>query len=294
MVSEATRASRLDAVDVTQTRPRLREGLRVFPKRNRSGKPWFRIEDPVTRRFHRIGVAEYEFLLAIDGHNTVDQCRDIAARATKQANAISSQQAESLVLRASHESLINGRRITPEPITQGRSLTWITFPLFRSDHDWQSVVRIAGPLFNRSVVCVVLKFWVAAWLLVIANQDRFGRDLGAVLQPGTWLTFVCVWCGLKCVHELGHLVCCVKKGLRVGDVGVPWMLITPVACADLTDVYRMRSLSDRIFTCLAGMYFKLIVAAAAVLFWWQTDSPAVAHVLVTIVVSASVATMLFS
>lgn len=283
-------------IDIRTTRPRLRDGLRFIPQVSRDHTPWFRIEDELCGRFHRIGVAEYEFLLALDGHRTLEQARKQAALSTNHRNVIDAEQSESLVLWAAGEFLVEGHADFHQTSRQGNrsSIAWIKIPLVRGDATWDTLVKATGWLFQTQIAIASVMLWIIAFCLVILNRQRFVDDVATVMSPSGWLTLAGVWLTLKVVHEFGHLVCCQRYGGRVGEVGVAWMLLAPVAYADLTDLYRMKSRAGRLLTCLAGVFIELHVAALAVFAWACTSSPTASHVLATIAVTASLGSMLFN
>ncbi len=241
-------------------------------------------------------MAEYEFLLALDGQRTIEQAREQAAISTHQQHTLSPEQAESLVLWAVGEALMDEHTSAGPTTASGNrsSLAWIKLPLFSRDTDWQPIVRATGWLFDARAILMVVMLWLLACCLLLLDRHRFAQDLAAILAPGGWLTLTIVWLVLKAVHELGHLVCCRRFGGKVGDVGVAWMLLAPVAYVDLTDLYRLNSRWQRVLTCLAGIYIEMIVAAIAVIVWSGSTSPTVCHLLATIAVTASVGSLLFN
>ena len=72
------------------------------------------------------------------------------------------------------------------------------------------------------------------------------------------------------------------------------MLVAPVAYVDLTDLYRMKSRSHRVFICLAGICVEMIVAGVSVFCWSQSLSPWCNHFYATIAITASVGSLLFN
>ncbi|MGV3483943.1 MAG: HlyD family efflux transporter periplasmic adaptor subunit [Planctomycetaceae bacterium] len=284
------------AIDLRTTCPRLREGLRFVAQCGRHGEPWFRMEDDLCNRFHRVGLAEYEFLLAIDGQRTVEQAREQAAMSTGHRRVLSADQAETLVLWAAEEGLLDGY-FHPRHArnhTRSSSLAWVKIPLMHGNMAWRPLVKATGWLFSPSALAGSILLWVVASCVALLGQDRFVEDVSVVFSANGWLMLAGVWLVLKIVHELGHLVCCQYHGGRVGEVGMAWMLIAPVAYVDLTDLYRMESRGKRVFTCLAGIYVELTIAALSVLAWSCTDSAAASHLLATVAVTASAGSLLFN
>lgn len=284
------------AIDIRSTRPRLREGLRFVPQSGRTRAPWFRIEDDLCNRFHRIGLAEYELLLAFDGHRTLEQAREQGALSSNHQHVLTAEHSESLVLWAAEEGLLDGHFHPRQAFNPSRrsSLAWIKVPLSRGDAGWQPLAKATGWLFAPVALCGSIALWLVAGCMVLLDRDRFVNDVSIVLSPNAWLMLAGVWLLLKVIHELGHLVCCQRHGGRVGEVGIAWMLVAPVAYVDLTDLYRMESRRKRVLTCLAGIFAELNVAALAILVWAWTGAAAAGHLLATIAVTASAGSLLFN
>ncbi len=293
MSEPATKPS--PAEDIRVTRPSLRRDLRAVPRGGRAAGPWIRIEDDRLGRFHRIGPSEYELLLRLDGTRTLNEARNLAAiEGSKQP--LTPTQAESLVLWATVEGLLEGAaqsRATRND-TNRSSLMWIKLPLCSADADWSPLVRITGWMFSRLAIAAFALLMVAAMALVVLHRDRFLHDIVIVCRRDGWATLAIVWLVLKVVHEAGHLVSCRRYGGRVGEFGVAWMCLAPVAYVDLTDAHRIGSRWARIMIAFAGVYCELIVAAVAVLIWCQTTSPSLAHGLVSVALTAGVSSIAFN
>ncbi|WP_153558816.1 HlyD family efflux transporter periplasmic adaptor subunit [Roseimaritima sediminicola] len=290
-------------IDVAHCRLRLREGVQVTVHRDRHRRPWFRLWRPETARdagtaregarFLRLGPAEYRLLAHLDGQRTLEEARTAAAGEDPQWR-LSPEQAEAFVAWAQREHLLQ----TDAPEGGGgrsrQSLAWIRVPLLRGGPWLNPLVRIFGWTFTVPAALIAALLWMAAAAVVIAQQDRFVHDVQAVLRPSGWLWAALVWAILKLLHEAAHAISCHKFGGRVGEIGLAWMIVAPVAYVDLTDAYRIRSRAARLATSLAGVYVESTVAAVALLCWSQTHSPVAAHLLCTIAATAGLATVLFN
>ena len=162
------------AIDIRTTRPRLRDGLRFIPKSSHDGVAWFRIEDDANGRFHRIGLAEYEFLLALDGVRTIEQARERAAATSHQKHSIAPEQAESLLHWALGESLLAGQNASPQTAASRSksSLAWIKLPFMAGNTQWRWPVSMAGWLFDSRAITAVLAMWCMASCMALLDHDR--------------------------------------------------------------------------------------------------------------------------
>ncbi len=212
---------------------------------------------------------------------------------------LDAQQAEALILWAQFMGFFSGATAESESQSIGDpgrrwSLLWIRIPLVR-DGSWAvKLERVLGWLFSSAGLAIGSFLIVAAFLVLLRHWSRWTEDLRDVWSIGGWLRLAIVWVVLKIIHETGHAVSCVRYGGKVGQAGIAWMLVTPVAYIDLSDAYRIGSRWRRVMTALAGVYVELLVAAVAVFGWTQTESPLLANWLSSIVLAAGFSSLLFN
>lgn len=303
MAEVGNAASTLSCVDMANSRPRVRDDLDISVHRDRHGEPWFRIVRPRLRdhhreRFLRVGIAEYTLLSHCDGQRTLEQARTAAAL-LDEPHRLTPQRAEALLLWAQREGLLAGNHTLDEATrrtqTRGKqSLTWIRLPLLHGGPWLDPLVRLFGWVFSPLAAMLAIALWVLAIAVAISDHGRLAEDLRAIFTPAGWLRLAVVWFVLKLIHEAAHAISCRKFGGRVGEIGVAWMIVAPVAYVDLTDAYRIPSRIHRMVTSLAGVYVELTVAAVAILCWSQTHSPLAAYLFSTIAITAGLASALFN
>ena len=109
-----------------------------------------------------------------------------------------------------------------------------------------------------------------------------GSTVGAVLAA------IKVW------HEFGHGLACRTVGGECRDLGVMLLLFTPCLYCDVSDAWRFPEKRRRIFVAAAGMYFEFLLAAVAALVWAAAEPGLVSRIALTIVMVASVSTVLFN
>lgn len=287
--------------NLAESTPELREDLRFVPQRDRSGEFWMRVELTEQVRFFRIGLLEYELLSRFDGRHSVEAARNEAIAANqatpgRQANHFTRAQAESVVLWASEEGLFKATR-NHDSRARGRNRSspmWIRIPLTRGGPKLDQLARYTGWFFSRWAGLLVVIAWLAAIAVVVSDWERFLDNAATLFSPMGWLRLAVVWLALKIAHETGHAVCCRRFGGRVGQIGIAWMVVAPVAYVDLTDAYRIRCRYARMMTSLAGVYVELTIAAMAALLWSQSSSPPLQALLTTIVITAGVSSVLFN
>lgn len=289
--------------ELTQARLTLRANL-IFTPQRYGDEVYYHVEHPDRNRFFRIGLAEYTFISLLDGDTSVAQAASLAARALG-ANAFTQTEAVSICSwllendLAATDSTTDPTRDRPEADRRfGRPRSWNPFwmrvPLANPGRLLDALVPVVGWMHTAGFAVVVLIACTAAVVALAGDWNRFETASTGVFAPDNWLWLGLSWLGLKFVHELSHAVACRKRGGAVNEMGVIFILLAPLAYVDATSSWRFRSRWERIHVAAAGMYVELLIAAAAALWWTQTDSPLVAQILHAVVVAASVSTLVFN
>ncbi len=268
--------------------------LIVVPRTDRQGKAWFLVEDPVRHAFHRLGLVEYECLLALNGERTIDEARQLVETHHPASNLSAGQAAALLRFAREHHLLsIDPSQSGKEVDSHRVKWQWNQWVLFDRDFNWQWLKGVSG-LFSMAAVGGAIMLCCFALVSLSADWSRFTYDAKQVFHPERIWVLALVWLFLKVVHELGHLSAAVRFGCRPGKVGFTWMILAPVAFVDLSDMHRLRSKRQRVLVACAGVYFELIVAAVATLLWSWNEAGPLNHWLVSIAVAASLGTILFN
>ncbi len=273
----------------------LRRDLVVSPRTDRQGTAWFLLEDPVRHAFHRVGLAEYEFLLSLNGTRTLDDARRYIESLPTMSCSLTASQAKALVKFATDHHLLThaNDHFSVEAATESNKRPWNQWTLFDRNFNWSWLRCLSGLFTKTAAFCLIAASFVAL-VLLSADWTRFSQDAKQVFYPDRIWMIAIVWLLLKVVHELGHLTAAVCVGCRPGNVGFSWMLLAPVAFVDLTDTHRLNSRRQRILVSCAGVYFEWLVAISAVCLWCSHDLSAINHWLVSIAIAASVSTIAFN
>ena len=295
-----------NAVDLSQTKVRLADDVVFWPVRER-GQFAYRLEIPSLHRFFRIGYEEYVFVSLLDGNTTVPQACGLAAailgkRAPTAGQAASIQRwllkNELAYVDGSEPPVRDPRR--PNPAVPKASLAgrlnpfWIKVPLTR-DGRW--IDALSTPLrwcFSKLAVVIGLVVILTGMLILYFHRGSLIASTSEAFSAHNWIWLLVTWITLKCIHELGHAVCCRRHGGEVHEFGLVFILFTPLAYVDVTSCWRMPSRWKRIAVSSAGMFIELIVAAIAILFWINVESPLTRQLLYNIVFTAGLSTILFN
>ena len=288
-----------------RTAPQLRHEL-AFRPQSFGGKTCYVIEDPVSARFFRIGVAEYTFISLLSGQRTLSEVlsETIAARpdcgfTPSDALAICqwvvrtglahdwSLDADTL---ASSESVVAstrrcGGRVSPLSVQ---------LPLFHPDRFFQRLTPWLRWCFSfpAAIGWLLIIGWAVRDL--IAHGDRLSDASVGILAIGNWFWLGLAWILLKVIHECGHAIDCKRLGGEVREAGVIFILLAPLAYVDVTSSWRLRSKWERIHVAAAGMYVEVFLAAVATLIWARTAPGIVNQICFNVMTTASIMTVIFN
>jgi putative peptide zinc metalloprotease protein len=289
-----------------ELRIRLRSDLnRWLQKCGRS--PYYLIEDPISDRYFRLGMREWKLASLLDGDTTLAEAlaklrQEQTEPCLSDAEAVAfcrwlvSVQLATVQSQSSSGSPVPVAR-GPGKVSKAAVLTnpfFIRIPLLNPDPYLKALLPWLDWTLGR--------FFFVAWLVlcttgayqVFSQWDRFMDAASAVLAPQNWIYLLVAWVLLKVVHETFHGLVCKKFGGTVPSGGIVLILFSPVAFVDVTSSWRFSSKWQRIFTAAAGMYVEFAIASAAAILWSQTAAGVVNNICHSVVLMASVTTLLFN
>lgn len=294
--------------EMARARPRLRRDLVWTMQRFRDGAGWV-LEDPVTRRFFRVGLREKEFLDLLDGRRTVSEA--VAAHAAMDlAGALNDSAASStvrwLIDQGLTETAEEGhcRRVgeelrrerAPKKLLAGLGgLFFLRLPLGSPD----ALLGRLLPWFRWAFS----GWFLAVWMLVAgyaavrlgAGWGQFAEEGARFFAAGNPLLPLACWAGLKFLHELWHGLACKHFGGGVHDAGIILLLfVTPMGYVDASSSLRFPSRRRRMAVAAAGMFIEVFVAALAFLAWEHAQPGFGRTLLHQIVMVAGIGTVAFN
>lgn len=295
-------------------RPRLREGVQPLHRLLR-GKPWVLLLDPMTQRFHRLTPRVWRVLQLLDGRRTLDEiwnvaCENAAASGTDDAArdaAISQHELVQLMSSLYSNDLLQ-TQVSPDAgevferyRRQKRARfkqSWlnpmsIKVPLLHPDAWFERRARLARLLFSWPVLLTWLVFVAPAGLLAWQHWAALTDNLSDRVLSGSnvvllWFTYPLV----KAVHEWAHGMAVKAWGGQVREIGVMFILFTPVPYVDATSSYRFPSKWARATVAAAGILAELLLGAIAVYVWLMAESGLVTAIAFNVILIAGVSTVL--
>lgn len=257
--------------------PLLREDLRLFPGApHTDGSPAWIIEDPVRNRHFRIGWLEFECLQR--WHMTP---RAIA----EQVRASTPLEAQSEQVLGFAAFLQGNALLRPSPgrsqemATTRQPREWLSWrwwlhhylffriPLLRPTYRIQSLYRHLQWLFQPATAWIVLGLTLLGVVLTLRQWDTFRHTLFESISLEGAVGFACAVVVAKTLHELGHALVATHFGVRVGHMGVAFLVMWPMLYTDTSESWRLTNARQRLAIASAGIVTELIIGGLATLGW---------------------------
>ena len=295
---------------VRSVRPRLRDGVTALHRRLR-GRPWVLLLDPVTQRFHRLTPQVWRVLALCDGRRTLDEvwsaaCEPGAATA-QQAGPISQHELVQLMSTLYANDLLQ-TQVSPDAgevferyRRQRRARlrqSWLNplslkLALLHPDAWFGRHAGLARALFSLPALGLWLLLVLPACFLAWQHWDALTENLSdRVLSASNvallWITYPLV----KSVHEWAHGMAVKAWGGNVREMGLMFVVFTPVPYVDATSSYAFPSKWARAAVAAAGIMAELALGAVAVVVWLLAESGWASALAFNVVLIAGVSTVL--
>ena len=291
-----------NTIDLADIRLQLRSDVTIEPRTDHKA-PWCLVSDTVRGKYYRVGVAEGDFLLRMDGKTTVREAVGQSAQTTL-GNALDDREATTICRWAIDQQLA----VSAMP-NNNRAMS--TANAGDDDHDKSSWLFYRMPLFNPERVlrrCNWLCHWMTGRLFLTAWLGMFLTAMVTVLNHwpdlisqsthvfagGQWLVLGLIAVVLKLIHECFHAAVCQRYGVQVPVCGIMWMVFAPLPYVDTTAAWRLPSKWQRMYITSAGVYAELFVASLAIVVWGTSTDLVARQVALQTVAIAGIATILFN
>ncbi|HMX09907.1 MAG TPA: biotin/lipoyl-binding protein [Burkholderiaceae bacterium] len=297
---------------VRQLCPRLREGVEVVHRRLR-GQPWVLLIDPASHRFHRVSPKLWELLVLMDGKRSLDQ---IWQRSLQQAEERAAQGALPLplgqpelveLLAQLHGQDLLQTQVTPdagevfERYTRQRrqrlkqalfNPMGLKLPLFYPDRWFQRQAAGARWLFSPWAVLLWLVVVLPALPLVWQHGAALSENLAdRVLSASNLALLWVVYPLVKSLHEWAHGLAVRHWGGTVREMGLMFVVFTPVPYVDASASHRFPSKWARAAVAGAGIAAELLLGAVALYVWLAAESGQVRAVAYNVVLITGFSTL---
>ncbi len=272
-----------------QPLPPLREDLRLSEAANgASGEPAWVIQDTVLNRFYRIGWLEFECLL---------RWGQSPRRISEQIAADTALKPDVEQVLDFHQFLEQHQLLRPGPAQLARlqakseERTWSSWrwwlhhylffriPLLRPQAGLQRLADALGWLFHPLTGLLVIALSVLGVMLVIQQWDSFTHAVVESFSTEGLFSFALALIVAKTLHELGHALVATRLGLRVGHMGIAFVVLWPMLYTDTGESWKLSRSRQRLAIASAGIVTELSLAGLATLGWALCDPGALRNAL---------------
>lgn len=269
--------------------PPLREDLRLCEAADsREGEPAWMIHDTVLNRFYRIGWLEFECLLRWG-----QTPRQISEQVSHDS-ALKPDVEQVLALRAfleQHHLLRPGPEQLARLQTANEARTWSSWrwwlhhylffrvPLLRPQAGLQRLAAALGWLFHPLTGLTVIGLTILGVILVMQQWDSFTHAVVESFSTEGLFSFALALVVAKTLHELGHALVATRLGLRVGHMGVAFLVLWPMLYTDTGESWKLKRAHQRLAIASAGIVTELSLAGLATLGWAVCDDGALRNAL---------------
>jgi putative peptide zinc metalloprotease protein len=292
---------------VRALQPCLRAGVQPLHRRLR-GRHWVLLLDPLTQRFHRMTPPVWRVLQWLDGHRSLDDVwRLVCAQAGAADGPVITQHQLVQLMASLHANDLLQTQVAPDAgevleryRRQRRSRfkqSWLNpmslrLPLLHPDAWFQRHIGLARAVSSLPALLLWLALVAPAavlawqhWTALTSNLSD--RVLSASNLALLWLVYPLV----KAVHECAHGLAVKAGGGTVREIGLMFIVFTPVPYVDATSSYRFPSKWARAGVAAAGIMAELVLGALALYVWLLAEPGLATAVAYNVVLIAGVSTL---
>lgn len=286
--------------------PVLREELTISPGAvNADGSPSWVIHDPVVNRFFTIGWLEFELLCVWHGQDATHIAQLVSERTPLRCTP---EDVKSLGKFLQDHCLV--KVDTPQEVQRlarmqaAKVKSWGQFllhnylffrvPLVRPLDGFAAVAPWLQRMPWRWVFALIGLLSLVGVFLVSRQWDVFTHTL---LDSFTWEGIAGYMAALlvaKVFHELGHGLVATYHGVRVGHMGVAFLVMFPMLYTDTGESWKLRHSGHRMAIASAGILTELALGGLCALGWAITPDGALRNGLFFLATTSWVMTLLLN
>jgi putative peptide zinc metalloprotease protein len=292
---------------VAELKPRLRTHVEIHRHHYR-GELWYVLEDHASSRLGRFTPAAYQIIGLMDGKRTVQGIWDAARdrlgeeaptqeeviRLLSQLHAMDALQADvvpdtaEILKRFDKKQSVRWKQNLRSPL-------FMRFHLFDPDRFLTRFQGIAKPLFSwASFVVWLIVVGAAVFLAGVHWAELTENITDRILNPGNLVVMWLVFPVLKAFHEFGHGFAVKLKGGEVHDMGIMFLVLTPVPYVDASASSAFREKRERMLVGAAGMVVEVFIGALALFLWTSAEPGPLRSLMYNVIFIAGVSSILFN
>lgn len=289
--------------NVAQLHPKLAPHTRIYRHVYR-GQSWFVLQDATGNRYHRISPQAYTFISNMDGNHTVQSIWDNSHRIG--GDQIPTQDEVVQLLMQLHTNDLLYCDVSPdaaelfERYSKRRRAKWkqmllnptsLRIPILNPDKFLSYLARKIPWLTS---IGLILWLIVVIPALFMAGQhwSELTENLSdRVLSSSNLFALALIYPFVKLLHEFGHGVLTKIWGGTVHEMGIMFLVFTPVPYIDTSSSSAFNSKYQRAIVGAGGMLVELFIAATALYVWLTVEPGLVRAATFNIMLIAGVSTL---
>lgn len=292
---------------VAELKPRLRSHARIHRHRYR-GETWYVLQDLASGRSHRFSPASYLVIGLMDGRRTVEEIWRIALERLQ--DDAPTQDELTQLLTQLHAADVLQCDVSPDAAEvlerhekqQRRKLfgqlaspLWWRVPLVDPERFLSALLPWVRPALSLPGLIVWLTTVGAAVVLTALYwNDLTANFLDRMLSFQNLLTLWLLFPVVKVFHELGHGLAAKVYGGEVHDMGVMFLVFSPLPYVDASSASAFAGKWQRVLVGAAGMMAELLLASVALFVWIAAEPGLVRAAAYNVFLIAGISTLLFN
>ena len=282
----------------------------VFERIVYGDSAWHVVKDPCSLSYYRLQPEQYSVWQLLDGERSLEEVRD-ALQAAHPTALVSLLDVQVLVTDLHEKGLLVTDRLGQgEPLLRrGREKFWkqarqtLSNPLFIRLPGWDPdplltrMLPLVRWMFSWWALACAMLFVCFSWIFLAMHFDDVRARLPEFQQFFTWPNLFYLWLTMaaaKVLHEFGHGLACKYFGRECHAMGVMMLVFSPTLYCDVTDAWMINAKWPRIVIAGAGMAVEIVLAAAAIFLWWNTESGLLNHLCLNLFFVSTVTTVIFN
>ncbi len=285
--------------------PRLRPDLSASEFRESDGTETVILKEPVSERFFRLSLFEFDLLKMLDGTISVEQA---VQRLKARGLYYSPEEAQTIVTRAAQFGLLLGTKVhtaknmlaLKERMKKAKSAQrlssyyFFSLPLLNPDNFLGRTVWIFRLLCNKWTAGLLAIAAPIALYLIVAGFPRLQREYLFFFNLENLL---CLWAMIiltKLVHEFSHAYTAKSFGLHVPQMGVALLLFLPCLFCNTTDAWQLADRRQRMAISAAGILAEAVLAVIATFIWYFSKPGIINSLAFYLMTISMVSTIIFN
>lgn len=263
--------------------PLFRQDLELYQgPEEPDGSPSFNIYDPVRRQYYKISWAESLIIKHLKSDMTVE---DLCATLNKNTTIkVTPTDVRYFFEEAAKHNLLSLPRpskfLIKEFETHQESLfkwlihhyLYIRIPLVNPDQFLKRTLKYVKPFASATAFVLYILLSSVGFLLLFLHAEEFTHTFNYFFNLKGFLYYALALTSVKLIHELAHAYTAVNYNVRVPTMGICLLVMWPVMFTDVTDGWKLKNRTERLYISLAGIMVETVIAGLCTFGWAMSTS----------------------